>query len=212
MRIYDEEGFIDSDVQEILYELGNVGIGMASITIGNLFGLRMHVGVPVIVPARKILSAKMMDKPQKAGILLDFQKTMKGSMLFLLDRDFVNEVIERTSKSGSINAEEMDETEQLSVLQEFANMTSAAYLKAIGQYTGMRLFVKPVWMKFEDAGQMIDEVMERLEKKYSKAVCVDASYSIVYEDGAIREDVGHVIMFPDEQSVEKLVGPLMDEM
>ena len=41
MKIYDEEGYIDSDVHEILYELGNVGIGMASVTVGNMIGLRM---------------------------------------------------------------------------------------------------------------------------------------------------------------------------
>ena len=41
---------------------------------------------------------------------------------------------------------------------------------------------------------------------------MDASYSIVYEDGNKKEDVGHVIMLPDEKSVEALVGPLMDEM
>ena len=55
MKIYDEEGYIDSDVHEILYELGNVGIGMASVTVGNMIGLRMNVGVPSIVPAKELM-------------------------------------------------------------------------------------------------------------------------------------------------------------
>lgn len=212
MKIYDEEGFIDSDVQEILYELGNVGIGMASITISNMIGLRMHVGIPSVVPVREVLQEGTKDKTRKAGILLDFQKTMEGSMLFLLEQDFVNEVIEMTGNSGSMGMEELDEAEKLSVLEEFANITSAAYLKAVGQYTGMRLFVRPVWMKFDHANKLIGEVMDRVERKFSKAVYVDASYSIVYEDGSKKEDVGHVIMLPDEKAVEKLVAPLIDEM
>ncbi|MCI8717365.1 MAG: hypothetical protein HFH64_04300 [Lachnospiraceae bacterium] len=212
MKIYDEEGYIDSDVHEILYELGNVGIGMASVTVGNMIGLRMNVGVPSIVPAKEIMKKETMNKKRKAGILMDFQRSMEGSMLFLLDEEFVNEVIKITCESGSIKAEEMDEADKLSVLEEFANITSAAYLKAVGQYTGMRLFVKPVWMKFECIDRLLDEVTDRMEKNFSKAVCVDASYSIVYEDGNKKEDVGHVIMLPDEKSVEALVGPLMDEM
>lgn len=211
MKIYDEEGYIDSEVHEILYELGNVGIGMASITIGNMIGLRMNVGVPSIVPVREIMKKEAPDTVRKAGILMDFQRSMEGSMLFLLEEHFVNEVIEITCKSENINTEEMDDIDKLSVLEEFANITSAAYLKAVGQYTGMRLFVKPVWMKFESTDKLLNEVMDRMEKNFSKAVCVDASYSIVYEDGTKKEDVGHVIMLPDEKSVEKLVGPLMDE-
>ena len=42
MKIYDENGLIDSDVQEVLYELGNVGLGMASVAIGKLMGLRLN--------------------------------------------------------------------------------------------------------------------------------------------------------------------------
>ena len=45
MKIYDENGLIDSDVQEVLYELGNVGLGMASVAIGKLMGLRLNIGV-----------------------------------------------------------------------------------------------------------------------------------------------------------------------
>ena len=211
MKIYDEEGYIDSDVHEILYELGNVGIGMASVTVGNMIGLRMNVGVPSIVPAKELMKKEEMNKKRKAGILMDFQRSMEGSMLFLLDEEFVNEVIEITCKNGSMKAV-INNIYSIGDYFFIANITSAAYLKAVGQYTGLRLFVKPVWMKFECIDRLLDEVTDRMEKNFSKAVCVDASYSIVYEDGNKKEDVGHVIMLPDEKSVEALVGPLMDEM
>lgn len=211
MKIYNEEGLIDSDVQEILYELGNVGLGMASITIGKLIGLRMHIGVPTVVPVGQILQENQPDN-SKAGILLDFQKDMGGSMLFMLDQDFVTEVVEKTSETEHMDSKNMDEQERMSVLQEFANMTSAAYLKAVGQYTGLRIFVKPVWTKFENRNELISEVLERSEKRFSKVVCVEAAYTIVYENGGKREDVGHVIMLPDERTVEKLIQPLIGEL
>lgn len=211
MKIYNEEGLIDSDIQEILYELGNVGLGMASITIGKLIGLRMHIGVPEVVPVQQILQENQ-PTDRKAGILLDFQKDMGGSMLFMMDQDFVTEVIEKISRNEKMDSGKMDEQERMSVLQEFANMTSAAYLKAVGKYTGLRIFVKPVWTKFENRKELIAEVLKRAEKRFSKVVCVDAAYAIVYENGGKREDVGHVIMLPDEKTVEKLIQPLIGEM
>ena len=59
MNIFNEEGLIDSDAQDILYELGNVGLGSASITIGRIMGLRLHIGVPKIAPMDEKLAEEM---------------------------------------------------------------------------------------------------------------------------------------------------------
>lgn len=211
MKIYDEKGLIDSDVQEVLYELGNVGLGMASVTIGKLIGLRLHIGVPRVATVGQLLEDAC-DEEERIGLLLDFELDMGGSMIFILKEDFVEEVIEKMISSGHMEDEELDEGERESVLQEFANITTAAYLKAIAGYTGLRIYVKPVWMKREDKKSLIQEVFNRVKENRSRAICVDTGYTVVYENGTTREDVGHVIMLPDMKTVEKMIGPLMEEM
>ena len=88
MKIYDENGLIDSDVQEVLYELGNVGLGMASVAIGKLMGLRLNIGVPKVMTAEQLLEDDC-DTEERIGILLDFERDMGGSMIFLLKEEFI---------------------------------------------------------------------------------------------------------------------------
>ena len=211
MKIYDENGLIDSDVQEVLYELGNVGLGMASVVIGKLMGLRLNIGVPKVMTAEQLLEDDC-DAEERIGILLDFERDMGGSMIFLLKEEFVDEVIEKTIQSEHMENEVLDEGERESVLQEFANITTAAYLKAISGYTGLRIYVRPVWMKGADKKRLIQDVFDRVKENCSSAICVDTGYTVVYENGSTMEDVGHVIMLPDIKTVEKMIGPLMEEM
>lgn len=40
MELFQRNGQLDEDVEDILYELGNVGVGMVSTTIGSMLGVR----------------------------------------------------------------------------------------------------------------------------------------------------------------------------
>lgn len=199
MNIFNEEGLIDSDVQDVLYELGNVGLGSASVTIGRIMGLRLHIGVPHIAPMDEKLAAEMINFDGKLGIMMKFQKTLEGSMIISIKEEFVDKVVEKMAEKEGISC---DESERISVIQEFANIICAAYLKAVGQYTDIRIYVKP--SGFNDIA--INDIMT----KCHKAICIDTSFTVVYENGDSLDDVGHVIMLPDEESAGKLIEPLCD--
>lgn len=44
MELFQGNGQLDEDVEDILYELGNVGVGMVSTTIGSMLGVRAEIG------------------------------------------------------------------------------------------------------------------------------------------------------------------------
>ena len=54
MKLFDQDGKLDEDVQDALYELGNVGVGMASITIGRILGVRVELAAPNVVPVAEV--------------------------------------------------------------------------------------------------------------------------------------------------------------
>ena len=196
MNIFNEEGLIDSDAQDILYELGNVGLGSASITIGRIMGLRLHIGVPKIAPMDEKLAEEMVNFNGKFGVMMKFQKTLNGSMLISMKEEFVDIVIEKMAEDKELIC---DASERMSLLQEFANIICAAYLKAVGQYTDMRIYFKPAGLE----EITIDNIM-------IKAICIDTGFTVVYENGEFLDNVGRVIMFPDEESAGKLIEPLCD--
>ena len=199
MNIFNEEGLIDSDAQDILYELGNVGLGSASITIGRIMGLRLHIGVPKIAPMDEKLAEEMVNFNGKFGVMMKFQKTLNGSMLISMKEEFVDIVIEKMAEDKELIC---DASERLSLLQEFANIICAAYLKAVGQYTDMRIYFKPAGLE--------EITIDNIMIKYNKAICIDTGFTVVYENGEFLDNVGRVIMFPDEESAGKLIEPLCD--
>lgn len=197
MKIINEEGLIDSEVSDILYELGNVGLGSASITLGKLMGVRMHIGIPNIVTVDEIEAKKLINRDGCTVITMEFQKNLKGLLVVVINDNFIGKIISKMAGAE----ENLDEIESKSVLQEFANIIGAAYLKAISRYTNLRIYVKPA---------VINGVSQEKTLEFSKAICVDTGYSASLENGDVIEDVGRVIILPDEESVGKLIEPLCD--
>ena len=84
MELFQRNGQLDEDVEDILYELGNVGVGMVSTTIGSMLGVRAEIGIPVITKADMHI-VEQIDKKQteKIGIYLNFANTLNGAVLLL---------------------------------------------------------------------------------------------------------------------------------
>ena len=82
MELFQGNGQLDEDVEDILYELGNVGVGMVSTTIGSMLGVRAEIGIPVITKADMHI-VEQIDKKQteKIGIYLNFANTLNGAVL-----------------------------------------------------------------------------------------------------------------------------------
>ena len=85
MELFQGNGQLDEDVEDILYELGNVGVGMVSTTIGSMLGVRAEIGIPVITKADMHI-VEQIDKKQteKIGIYLNFANTLNGAVLLLM--------------------------------------------------------------------------------------------------------------------------------
>ena len=76
MKLFDQSGKLDADVQDILYELGNVGVGMASITIGRLLGVRIELVSPNVISVTDLSDQMLLSHIEKeeVGIWKDWIK------------------------------------------------------------------------------------------------------------------------------------------
>ena len=94
MELFQGNGQLDEDVEDILYELGNVGVGMVSTTIGSMLGVRAEIGIPVITKADMHI-VEQIDKKQteKIGIYLNFANTLNGAVLLLIDMHFIHQIV-----------------------------------------------------------------------------------------------------------------------
>ena len=160
MKLFQGNGQLDEDVEDILYELGNVGVGMVSTTIGSMLGVRAEIGIPVITKADMHI-VEQIDKKQteKIGIYLNFANTL----------------------------------------------IVASYMNAMGSYTGIRIFVTPVSVKLGYADELVEDALQNLNLCCNEAICVNTGLSTIDANGGGLSDVGHFIMMPDDESVQKIM-------
>ena len=69
MELFQGNGQLDEDVEDILYELGNVGVGMVSTTIGSMLGVRAEIGIPVITKADMHI-VEQIDKKREEHVMV----------------------------------------------------------------------------------------------------------------------------------------------
>lgn len=213
MNLFDQDGRLDSDVEDALSELGNVGVGMASITIGRILGVRVELEAPSVIPAGEAGEQSLLSSlgQESIGIWMKFAEPLSGSVLCVLKRGFVYDVVEKMTgqrlEGEALYADEM----AFSALAEFANMLSAAYMNAVGKYTGMRIFVTPYrlsdgneWAGIGSTGA----VPAKDAVSADRAIWVETRFQLLEEDGARTRDVGRVVMMPDGDAVEMLMEAL----
>lgn len=209
MEIFKNDGMIEEDVADALYELGNVGVGMASVTIGKITGVRVHIGTPSVVPVDKKIE-DMVDiandtEKEEIGILMNFVDTMQGVVLFVLNEDFVSFAIEKMTGEKYSGKQFLEDEDCLSAIQEFSNMMAAGYVKAIGKYTGIRIYMSPVMVDRDVPEAILSNTLNYLAKSCKAAICIDTKFSILENENDDITDAGRVIMLPDDDSVKKLV-------
>lgn len=210
MKLFDQDGKLDADVEDVLYEMGNVGVGMASITIGKILGVRVELETPKVIPVVDISDKTLLERVEQEniGIWMKFEAPMKGSVLFILNQAFVYDVVEKMTGSRYEEDALYEDEVAFSAITEFANMLSAAYMKAIGKYTGIRIFMSPFMLVFDEEKVSLGDFLDKQGTVADKAIWIETSFQLLDEEGDKTSDFGRVIMLPDDNTVALLMEAL----
>lgn len=210
MKLFGQDGKLDADVQDALYELGNVGVGMASVAIGRLLGVRVELETPNVIPVMEVSDQILLDHIGKGyvGIWMRFAEPMNGAVLFILKQPFVYDVVEKMTGCRSEGDRLYEDEVAFSAVTEFANMLAAAYMKAVGKYTGMRIFMSPYLFVHEKERISLGDVLDGHGMDADKAIWVETRFQLLDEEGDQTYDVGRVVMLPDANTVGMLMEAL----
>ena len=183
---------------------------MASITIGRILGVRVELEAPNVVPKEEVSEQTLLDYigQKNIGIWMKFAEPLNGSVLCILKRGFVYDVVEKMTGSRYEGTGLYKNEIALSAVSEFANMLSAAYMKAVGKYTGMRIFVSPYLLVAGGERIELGDVPGEDAAKAHKAILVETRFQLLEEDGDKTRVVGKVVMLPDDNTVGLLMEAL----
>lgn len=194
-----------SDIQiDALKEVGNIGAGNASIALSQIVGEK----VDLLMPRASVKSLgevpMLVGGPEAlvAGVYMPIAGDCPGSILLLLEANGAMSLAERMVKDVSLFVQEA-ETLKRSALQEAGSILAGAYLRALGELTG--LFFKPSVPGFamDMAGAIIDYVLVDIADTEEEVFVVETDFEI---SGLKLE--GHLVLFPERGTLNMMLERL----
>ncbi len=212
MKVFNDKGEMNQEAVDVLYELGNVGVATAVMPIGNLREIKISVDTPdVITVENDVLSEIDYDPNQVViGVATEMNNTLKGSILFFLSKEFIKNSIYEMTEMEFSDDELLTNEDCYSAIQEIVNYMTAGYAKVIGSYLKVPVYMSKISIGFDKISTIIHNTMKNSEHNIEKIACVNTRFTIIDEKGNNSNESGQVLIFPDNECIEKFIE-IMEE-
>lgn len=207
MRIFSSGGKISEDAQDVLYEMGNMGVGTATIQLGEVRQMKIMLDSPKVIAMDEDVFASMEIPNDQVplGVILKMQGHYGGSMLFMLSTEFIENTVydmlgERIERDQLLVNED-----SFSAIEELVNMMSASYSKMIGSYLEQPIYISPVMLGMENAKELFAMALKESDRETDKIASVHMGFSLINENGEKTNESAQIIICPDENLIKKFV-------
>lgn len=189
-------------VQDLIHELGNIGIGSAGTSLSVLLDTQVKTTTLKAEPIESgmILDAAKM-KEQVVGILFPFDKDVQGFALFLLEKEFVDVLLMKLIKK-KCDYKDMD-NESSSLLQEVTGIMISSYLSGISQATDAHVRIQLPAVTFDMRGSIINDALSFLLLQDKEALWLDHEFQL---DSCSA--VNHLLFMLSKDSIESIFETL----
>ncbi len=188
---------------DVLKELGNIGAGNATTAISHMLNLKVDMKVPKVqfLDFQELPSAISAEEETVAGIYLEVETDIGGSMMFLLKMESARYLVNRLMGRPDDYAVEFDEMD-LSALKEIGNIISGSYLSALSTITNMVITASVPYLAIDMAAAILSVPAVQFGQYGDKALLIATEFG----DEITIE--GFFILMPDIDSYDKILASL----
>ena len=192
---------------DFLKELGNIGAGNATTAIAQMLGLRLMMEVPRVklLTFQELGGAIWEEEETVAGIFLELNNDIKGSMMFLLNMDSAHYLVNHLMCRDQEYNEPFDEMDA-SALKEIGNIISGSYLSALSSMTQMVITPSVPFLAIDMAAAILSVPAIQFGQYGDNALLIETEFG---DDIKIK---GYFILMPEPDSYEKILGALGIQM
>ena len=207
MKLFHDNQEINTDATDVLSELGNVGVGKAAKILGDLLGKRVILHTPRVLSLQNNLNLVADIEPERlmVGILMRLTNNLGGMVLILIDVDCVLDMEEKITGVRYTPQQLTEDELALSIVQEMANMMSASYMNAIGEYTGLRIYLTPTMVGVDMAAALLSYPLAEMSMSGENVICIDSCFYAETGKEKAEHHEGRMLILPDEESAHKLI-------
>lgn len=197
---------LDTMHLDVLRELGNIGSGNAATSLSSFMGKEININVPNV----KILDfnevAEYVGGPEKIvmGLLITLEDDINGMILYILDDEFVKNVVSVFFGSEFKSLTDLGEME-LSAFNEIGNIMAGAYVNALSSMTGMTINISTPSICVDMAGAILSVPSTKFAEIGDKVLFIDDSFGV----GDYMQKVkSNMILVPEMESLNNLFEKL----
>ena len=187
----------------VLREIGNIGAGNATTAIASMLGIRLDMNVPMVklLEASKLGSAICPEDEIIAGIFLEVQSDIEGSMMFLLKMDSAQFLVNKLMGRDGHLQKEFDEMD-LSALKEIGNIIAGSYLNALSAMTNLMITPSVPYISVDMAASILSVPAIQFGQLGDNALLIETEFG---DDVMIN---GFFILMPEQDSYDKILAAL----
>ena len=188
---------------DVLKEIGNIGAGNATTAIANMLGLKVDMSVPRVelLSFQELSTAIGAEDEVIAGIFLEVQADITGSMMFLLSLDSAHYLVNTLMGRDPGYNEEFDEMD-LSALKEIGNIIGGSYLSALSGLTNLNISPSVPSLAIDMEAAILSVPASVFGQYGDNALLIETKFG----DNVVIE--GYFILLPDPESYNVILKAL----
>lgn len=202
---FEIDGISDKYI-DVLREIGNIGSGHAITALAEMLNKKVNMNVPKIniLQFKEVTEIINGAESLVVGILLKITGDLKGDIMFIIDIDAAQMLIEMLlGSSPSIKDDGSFNDIEISALKEIGNIMTGSYITALSMLTGLKIAPSIPYIAIDMAGAIISVPAIEFGKVGDSVLYIETEFF----EGSKRV-TGDFFLILDTESFDKLMNTL----
>ena len=189
---------------DILKEIGSIGGGNAATALSSMLSAKVNMSLPKveILDFNEALSNVGDPEEVVAAILVEMSGELSGIMLFILTKQFSDEILFRMLGKTEANFFELEEIDS-SVLMEIGNIVISSYITAMASLVNMSVELSVPQLAVNMLGGIMSVPIAMMGQHSDRIMMITGEFKI---DGKALNS--NMLLLPDVESLNVLMRKL----
>ena len=198
---YEEMGDLAIDM---LKEIGSIGGGNAATALSSMLNAKVNMALPEVTILGFNAALNLLGDPEElvAAIFVEMSGELNGVMLFILTKEFSDEIVQKMLGKPSIDFMEMDEIDT-SVLTEIGNIVISSYITAMSSLSNVEVELSVPQFTVNMQGGIMSVPIAIMGQHSDRIMMITGKFKI---DGKALNS--NMLLLPDVESLNVLMKKL----
>lgn len=194
IKTYEEMNDLELD---ILKEIGSIGGGNAATALSSMLSAKVNMSLPKVEILDFNEALVNVGDPEEvvAAILVEMSGELSGIMLFILTKEFSDEILFRMLGKTEADFFELDEIDS-SVLMEIGNIVISSYITAMASLVNMSVELSVPQLAVNMLGGIMSVPIAMMGQHSDRIMMITGEFKI---DGKALNS--NMLLLPDVESL-----------